>query len=100
MGDAWMNYFMDYDPAHDIRATKIPVFALNGTLDTQVLETSNLNSIKRLLPHTPKNLFKSYEGLNHLFQHATTGSTLEYYDIEETISTEVLDDIVKWIKTL
>lgn len=100
MGDAWMNYFLDYNPASDIRATKVPTFALNGTLDSQVLEPSNLGSIRNLLPQNPKNLIKSYEGLNHIFQHATTGAALEYYDIEETISTEVLDDIVKWIKAL
>jgi hypothetical protein len=43
---------------------------------------------------------KEYPGLNHLFQHCTTGLFLEYGQIEETISPEVLDDVAKWINGL
>jgi hypothetical protein len=41
---------------------------------------------------------KSYPGLNHLLQHATTGEVSEYGDITETISPEVLTDITLFIK--
>ncbi len=41
---------------------------------------------------------KVYPGLNHLFQHCTTGLPTEYYNIEETISTVVLQDMANWIK--
>ena len=54
-------------------------------------------AIKRLLPQSKKNLMKEYPGLNHLFQHSTTGLPTEYGDIEETISIEVLQDIAQWI---
>ena len=37
-------------------------------------------------------------GLNHLMQHAVTGETTEYDEIHETISPEVLDIIVRFIK--
>lgn len=100
MDDPWMHYFMDYDPTADIRAVQVPTFALNGTLDTQVIESSNLGAIRANLPKNPHNFIRSYEGLNHLLQHAITGSSMEYYDIEETISPNVLDDIVNWIKSL
>jgi uncharacterized protein len=30
-------------------------------------------------------------GLNHMLQHATTGSPLEYAQIEETVAPEVLE---------
>jgi hypothetical protein len=36
-------------------------------------------------------------GLNHLFQHATTGAIGEYRDIEETFSPEALALIGDWI---
>jgi hypothetical protein len=36
-------------------------------------------------------------GLNHLFQHATTGSPNEYATIPETFSPEALDIIAAWI---
>ena len=40
---------------------------------------------------------KEYPGLNHLFQHCTTGLPTEYSQIEETISEEVLKDIAQWL---
>ena len=93
----WLRWFNDYDPSEDIRNTRCPVFALNGDHDCQVISSLNLTAIKRLLPQSKKNLMKEYPGLNHLFQHSTTGLPTEYGDIEETISIEVLQDIAQWI---
>jgi len=42
-------------------------------------------------------VIESIEGLNHLFQHCTTGATLEYRDIEETFAPEVLEKIIDWL---
>ena len=39
-------------------------------------------------------------GLNHLFQHATTGSPSEYGSIAETLSPDVLAQIAAWILAL
>jgi hypothetical protein len=40
------------------------------------------------------------DGLNHLFQHATTGSPMEYGTIDETMAPEVLSQIAAWIGSL
>ena len=104
----WFDFFTEYDPADDIKGTKCPVFALNGSLDKQVLPESNLNAIRENLTVKNQNSklkiqnskFKIYPSLNHLFQHATTGATTEYNHIEETISEEVLRDIAEWINGL
>lgn len=96
----WMSFFMTYDPSEDIRGTKVPTMAINGSLDTQVRASLNLTKIRNFLPSHPKNLIKEYPDLNHLFQHASTGHVEEYHKIEETISPEVLTDIVTWIKGL
>nr|MBP7985301.1 alpha/beta hydrolase [Bacteroidaceae bacterium] len=96
----WLVYFLNFDPASDIKNTKCPTMAINGTKDMQVIYTSNLFSIKRLLPENRKNLVKEYDGLNHLFQHCTTGNSSEYVNITETISPEVLKDIANWIKQI
>ena len=102
----WYDFFTEYDPAADIAATRCPVFALNGSLDKQVLPESNLNAIYNLQLTTydstpniqhPSPKIKLYPGLNHLFQHTKTGATTEYNSIEETISEEVLRDIAEWI---
>ena len=96
----WIQWFCDYDPSADIRKTRCPVFALNGSLDCQVLSELNLTAVRQLLPNNPKNLVKEYPGLNHLFQHATTGLLTEYATIEETLSPEVLKDMARWIRSL
>lgn len=99
-GNAWLKYFVDYDPADVIASTTCPVMALNGTMDTQVRPRLNLDRIKSLLPHNAKNTIKEYDGLNHLFQHCTTGFADEYGTIEETMSEDVMKDIAGWINSL
>ena len=94
----WLRYFINYDPAADIRAVKCPVMAINGSKDTQVFAEENLPAIRRLLPESNLNIVKEYPGLNHLFQHCTTGLPIEYFQIEETMSPEVMQDITIWIK--
>ena len=63
----------------------------------QVLPTSNLGNLRRLLPQDKKTVIKEYEGLNHLLQHCTLGTVAEYNQIEEIISEEVLTDVAEWV---
>lgn len=100
LNSPWLNYFLDYDPIPDIQGTRCPVLAINGDKDVQVVSSLNLRGIEMALPKNKKNLVKEYPGLNHLFQHCTTGLPTEYAGIEETISEEVLRDMVAWIKAL
>lgn len=86
--------------AHDSLAkSKVPVLALNGTKDHQVEYSANLAEVSALSDGKPYTV-KAYDGLNHFFQHAITGKFDEYGQIEETISPEVLTDIIAWIKSL
>ena len=98
--NTWMMYFMDYDPTENIASIKCPVLALNGSKDCQVPAAMNIPVLRRLLPKNKKNMVKEYHGLNHMFQHCETGRPDEYYKLEETISEEVLNDIITWIKKL
>ncbi len=98
--NTWVTYFMDYDPTENITNTKCPVLALNGSKDCQVPADMNIPVLRRLLPKNKKNVIKEYEGLNHMFQHCQTGRPDEYYTLEETMSEEVLSDIVTWLKKL
>jgi len=93
-GTAYFREFISLDPSEWLGRIKKPVFALAGTLDTQVNCKENLNELKK---HVSKATVKEYPGLNHLLQHAATGEFIEYGTISETISPEVLDDIVSFI---
>lgn len=97
----WMRYFKQNDPKPYILATRCPVLAINGMKDTQVDAPTNLGLIERYAAQSGNKrvTVKAYEELNHLFQHAVTGSPNEYAQIKETISPEVLEDIVVWIRS-
>ncbi len=103
----WLDYFIDYDPVPDIREVRCAALILNGDKDTQVESAVNIPAIYLNLPRDRDGSFvskysrvKVYPGLNHLFQHCETGQADEYARIEETISSEVLEDIAEWINKL
>ena len=97
----WLQYFVDYNPETDLKKITIPVMAINGSYDAQVISESNLGNIRRLLnDKNPKNLIKEYTGLNHLFQQCKPETAVDYYNIEETCSEEVMKDISNWINNL
>lgn len=93
----WLNYFIKYSPAESIMETKCPALALYGEKDLQVRPSLNAVEMRRLNQGVDVMV---YPRLNHLFQHALTGSPTEYGQIEETISEEVLADMVEFIKKL
>ena len=95
----WYLHFMRYDPTEALNKIKCPVLALNGDKDVQVDAAMNLNAIQQgIIKNGNKNVtVKIYPGLNHFFQTCQTCNHLEYGDLEETISQEVLKDITEWI---
>lgn len=92
----WMYHFIKYDPTADIKGVKVPLLALNGSKDLQVICDLNLEAIRASRPDAT---IVRFDGLNHLFQHCTTGLPTEYSQIEETIANEVLEEIVRFITT-
>jgi hypothetical protein len=82
-----------------LRRTRVPVLALNGTLDLQVLASVNVPVLEAAFEEAGNEQASVFEleGLNHLFQHATTGSPKEYAQIEETMAPAVLAQISEWI---
>ncbi len=93
----WMKRLLELDPAPYISKVTCPVLALNGEKDLQVIADRNIPIIRDLLSTAT---IKTYPDLNHLFQHCKTGNPTEYYAIEETISQEVLTDMINWIRDL
>lgn len=100
MTSPWYLHMMKYDPIQDLKKITCAVLALNGEKDIQVDADINLSSIQTTMQNNGNSnvTIKKYPSLNHLFQHCKTGKISEYADIEETISPEVLHDIVQWIK--
>jgi hypothetical protein len=76
------------------------VFALYGQKDLQVSAKANLPLLQNALHDSMNTQVETRElpDLNHLFQHAFTGTPAEYAAIEETFSPEALALIVDWVK--
>lgn len=96
----YMKSFLALDVREHLAGISCPVLALNGTKDTQVEYESNLGALLAGLPEKPSNHIEAIEGVNHLFQHCTSGALTEYRQIEETFAPEVLEKIVRWTSAL
>lgn len=96
---AWMRYFITYDPGDALRKVTVPVLALFGEKDLQVPPQQNLPAMRKHLGQAPTadTTFHNYPSLNHLFQRAEKGTITEYAELEETFNNQVMKDIADWI---
>ncbi len=100
MGTPWLKTFLDLDPSLYLSKVTVPVLAMNGEKDVQVIFSQNLPAIERALKAGGNRHYRvlTFPNLNHLFQNCETGLPNEYYNIEETISTEVLNQMRDFIR--
>ncbi len=96
----WMRFLVKYDPARALAGVHCPVLAVNGEKDLQVPPYQNLPAIAAALKAAGNEDYQTVElpGLNHLFQHCTTGAVAEYGTIEETLAPEFLDLVTAWLQ--
>jgi uncharacterized protein len=95
----WFRYFLLFDPAPVLEKVTVPVLALVGEKDLQVPPKENLALIERALKKGGNKQYTGLlmPGLNHLFQHASTGLPGEYGAIDETLAPAALQTISDWI---
>lgn len=94
----WMRFFLRYDPCESLAAVRVPILALNGSKDVQVLSNPNILKMKNLAGAKHLELTAvEMPNLNHFFQTCKTGSLEEYAKIEETFSPEALKILRDWI---
>lgn len=95
----WLIYFVQHDPQQDLKKIKIPVLALIGSKDHQVLPQYNIPALQEALADNghPRTLVMPLDGLNHLFQEAGTGMPQEYGSIEQTFAPVALQTILNWL---
>lgn len=98
----WFQYFIKFNPDVYLSKLKIPVLAINGSKDVQVIAKENLAGWQSSLQKAGNKNFEIAElqGLNHLFQEAKTGAVAEYAEIEQTISPKALEVMTNWILKL
>lgn len=98
--DPWFFAFIKTEPSQIIKKITVPVWSGFGAKDVQVNAAINQSALEGLSANASGWEIKTYPNLNHLFQTSTTGAVSEYGEIEETFSTEVMEDIAAWINEL
>jgi pimeloyl-ACP methyl ester carboxylesterase len=100
LASPWFRFFLDYDPLPNLKTVSCPVLALYGQKDLQVAAKANLPLLQKAFHDSVNTQVDTRElpDLNHLFQHAYTGTPAEYAAIEETFSPEALSLIADWAK--
>ncbi|RYY71012.1 MAG: alpha/beta hydrolase [Chitinophagaceae bacterium] len=95
----WFRYFLQYDPADNLKKLSCAVLALNGSKDLQVLPASNLEGIKKALQQSKTSNYeiKEIPQLNHLFQTCRQCSLDEYSTLEESFSPVALEIMSTWL---
>ncbi len=93
----WFRFFLTYDPVESLRGTRVPVLALFGGLDLQVVVDQNRPPLETALAANPDVTVEVFPRANHLFQAATTGSPSEYGLLEQHFVDGFLDRISNWI---
>jgi dienelactone hydrolase len=87
-------------PSNYLVNISCPYLALFGQIDVQVPAIDNMKELQRILSSN-KSLEYNIEEIpntNHLFQKCNTGFPAEYLSIDHSISPDVLELIVEWIK--
>ena len=93
----WFAHFLDYDPAADLAAARVPILALYGALDLQVPAGQSVPVLEAIDADTGRFDIRVLPRLNHLFQTAETGAPDEYARIEETMAREALSTVAAWV---
>lgn len=90
---------LKFDPASYLESIRCPVLAVNGGKDVENDATMNLKAIQNGLVAGKNKLVtvRNFEGLNHLFQKCTTCRIEEYGTLDETVNTEVMELMAKWV---
>ena len=88
-----------YDQIKTAKKIKQPMLILNGERDYQVTIV-DFNIWKKELGADPKNKFKSYEKLNHLFIKGEGKPNPEEYDNSGNVDQKVILDIVEFVKSV
>lgn len=94
----WMRVFIALDPAGALARTEVPTLAMWGAKDVQVVPGPNRALLESIAARAGARFdMRVLDGLNHLFQPATTGLPDEYGAIEITFDPAALAQMVEWI---
>jgi pimeloyl-ACP methyl ester carboxylesterase len=100
LSSPWFRTFLALDPLPYFLEIDVPILALTGTKDLQVLMDPNFLDIQSVLGSRDDFDAVVFEDLNHVFQQAETGSVSEYLQPNPMIEQRVISTITAWLDQL
>ncbi len=99
LNNDWGRQFITFDTKKYLKKLKIPILAINGSMDIQVPPYPSQQGFSSLFAKQTRSTSEAaiIEGLNHLFQRCERCDIMEYGDLEETFSPVVLQKMREWI---
>lgn len=89
--------FQTLDNENIARNLDIPILVLQGTDDFQISIDIDYPLWEQTISGNDQAIFKTYEGLNHLMMESSGLRNIGDYEIEGTVSSEVIADIAEFI---
>jgi uncharacterized protein len=99
--DAWMAFFLDYDPLVTARKLKTPVLILNGGTDQQVTPDQVPKLVAAFAEAgNPDITARVFGNVNHLFIYDPSGFPMGYATLaRRNVEPEVVGAVVEWLAT-
>ncbi|MFO8053737.1 MAG: alpha/beta fold hydrolase [Bacteroidales bacterium] len=93
----WFKFFIRYDPRPALEKLEIPVLALYGGKDVQIVKNVNKPVLDSLAQQKKQNItVKVFPDANHLFQKSKSGSVQEYHKLPDKFINDFTEYIVGW----
>ena len=95
----WFRSFLAYDPTTDWQQVTVPVLAIFGGKDVQVLADSNATALREALAIAGNDDVEivTIPDANHLFQAAESGAFAEYSQLEPEFIDGFTETVVDWM---
>ncbi len=94
----WFRSFLAYDPSADWQQVDVPVLAVFGGKDVQVIAESNAAALRDALAAGGNEDVEiiTFPDANHLFQAADSGAVAEYGELEPEFLDGFVEAVVDW----
>ena len=97
----WFKSFIEFDPAETVSKLEVPMLAIFGEKDSQVIKSPNLQAAQNLIDESGISLsIVTIPEANHLFQKANTGMPGEYGMLEREFTDGFIEIIIEWLNSL
>ena len=93
----WYHSLVASDPRPDLALIEVPILALYGGLDMQVLSSQNEPAFMEATAGNTDATAVVLPDANHLFQAAETGAIIEYGTLADEFTADFLPTLVDWV---